>query len=145
MNIEQRPSVALNSNLKLYLCLFCQDNSNFGIKYENYAGKILLDLTKNTDPTADYPGAPTNDVLLNPAYDPCECDLTPNSCDPDCCCDNTCTVDDKTAAKLVCPVQVRPIFDKTIDRWYCQDIYNNPRLIEEDWFPIICINVILFS
>lgn len=142
IKIDQIPSADLSSNLKLYLCIFCQDYSEAAIKYGNYSGKILLDLAKNSDPNEKNPIAPTDNDLLNPAYDPCSCDLTPNICDLDCCCDKSCSPEDRAAAKLDCPTQVRPIFDKIVDRWYCKDIFGNPRDIEEDWFPIICINVI---
>lgn len=122
--------------------MFCQDNSSLGVKHENYAGKIFLNLAKNSDPNVEYPPAPTNEDLLNPAYDPCTCDLTVNICDADCCCDTSCSAEDKAANNLICRDQVRPVFDKKIDRWYCQDIFGDQREIEEDWFPIICINVI---
>lgn len=87
------------------------------------------------------PAAPTYDDLLNPSYDPCTCDLTVGLCDFKCCCDKDCTASDKTAFNFDCPIRHRLVFEKSIDRWSCYDMYNNPKLIEDDWFPILCIQV----
>lgn len=79
--------------------------------------------------------------MLDPNYSPCTCDLTVNACDLNCCCDPNCSNDDKLAANLNCRNRVRTVFEKTIDKWTCTDIYNDPKIIENDWFPIICIHV----
>lgn len=84
---------------------------------------------------------PTNDDLLNPAYDPCTCDLTVGLCDSGCCCDPDCSEADKLTFNFVCPIRYRTVFEKSVDRWTCYNIYNQPKLVEEDWFPILCIQV----
>ncbi|CAF0843994.1 unnamed protein product [Brachionus calyciflorus] len=138
--IEQRPKLSLKSSLTLYLSLFCCDNSiSNTIKYQPYVSKVTVSLSKSSDPATVYPTTPSNDDLMDPKYNPCTCDVTVNSCDFNCCCDKTCTESDRNATKQVCPTQVRNVFEKTIDKWTCNDIYNNQRQIENDWFPIICI------
>ena len=87
--------------------------------------------------------APTSVTLLDPSYDPCTCDLTVDSCDPKCCCDPDCTTADIAAENVVCLTKVRPVFEKTVDQWTCKDIYNKPKLDQPDWFPILCIQVLI--
>ena len=80
---------------------------------------------------------------MDPAYEPCECDLTSNICDINCCCDPDCTSDDKLVFLKNCSLIPRNVINKyDIDPWYCNDIYNKSKINEENWFPIICINVI---
>ena len=84
---------------------------------------------------------PSNVDLMDPAYNPCICDLTDSLCDLECCCDPDCSETDKNVFKNQCLPIKRAVFDKTANIWYCNDIYDRPRLIEPDWFPIMCIHV----
>ena len=86
-----------------------------------------------------FPSAPSNNNLLDPQYSPCSCDLTVGKCDFECCCDPDCTLNDKQTFRILCKNRIRTIYEKTIDEWTCNNIYNEPRLMENDWFPIICI------
>ena len=78
---------------------------------------------------------------MDPSYDPCTCDLTVDFCDQNCCCDPDCTPADLIALNLVCPIKYRSLFEETIDKWTCKDMYNNPKFEEPDYFPILCIQV----
>lgn len=83
--------------------------------------------------------------LEDPGYYPCNCDLTVNICDLNCCCDPKCTRDDLNAFDKPCLNQIRPIFDPVVNQYYCTDIYNSPIILAPDWYPIMCIHVRIFS
>ena len=127
--------------------LSLQENSlninNHTFKYSILKSNITVQLTADR---AARTGSqtlevPTNGQLLDPNYDPCNCDLTVNKCDLDCCCDPDCTKDDFNTFKILCKSKTRNILENTIESWTCKDIYNEPKKNEPDWFPIICLNV----
>ena len=102
---------------------------------------VELKQSTTTDSTISLK-PPTNSQLLDPGYEPCNCDLTLNKCDTNCCCDPSCSDYDFKAFNKVCKKQVRSVFDKKVDWWTCNDVYGDPKSNREpDWFPIICINV----
>ncbi len=103
--------------------------------------KIKKNQTLSDKLFLDLPLVPTNNDLLNPSYQACECDLTANICDINCCCDSSCTTFDKITFRPVCRNERPVIIDKQVDEWYCVDTLNKSKLLEPNWFPIICINV----
>lgn len=87
--------------------------------------------------------------MLNPQFDFlfCTCDLTPNVCDENCCCDKSCSEEyfEGLPDNAVCKPRrdpVRTVYEKTIDAWTCNDIYGIARKSDYAWFPILCIHVI---
>lgn len=88
----------------------------------------------------ELPNVPSNDQLFDPSYNPCNCNLTLNLCDLNCCCDSDCTSADINAFSVTCPI-TRSVVSEEIDEYYCNDIYNQPKLNESSWFPILCIHV----
>jgi hypothetical protein len=138
ININKLRSLAIKENsLKI-------DNHTF--KYSILKSNVTVQLTANraTRATSQTPQVPTNSQLLDPDYDPCNCDLNLNKCDLNCCCDLDCTKDDFNTFRIPCKSKTRNILENSIEPWTCRDIYNDPKKNVPDWFPIICVNVRLF-
>ncbi len=126
---------------------FLENNSlninNHTFKYSLLKSNITVRLTANREArtTTQSAEVPTNSKLLDPNYDPCNCDLNLKKCDLNCCCDPDCSKDDINSFKIKCKSKTRNILENTIESWTCKDIYNDPKKNEPDWFPIICVNV----
>jgi hypothetical protein len=65
-----------------------------------------------------------------------------NQCDFGCCCDTKCASTDFELTGTQCPIRHRRVYEKIIDQWTCNDIFNQPKFTQPDWFPIVCIHVI---
>lgn len=77
-------------------------------------------------------------LTLNPAKDnlaPCTCDVTPQICDINCCCDKDCTQSD-LAVFSYCLPQAQHQIDPLVDYYNCSNI----NAYKENWFPILCIH-----
>lgn len=62
-------------------------------------------------------------------------------CDYNCCCDKSCTDDDKKTFSG-CQLLAKPIItDPKVEYWNCTNSY----LKREDWFPFLCIHVSCFN
>jgi hypothetical protein len=130
-----------------YLTIFCCDKDLQSVnRYPRMISRINLvvdafyDLTSFSPTTSTNNTSIINDDLLDPSYDPCECDLYKGDCDINCCCDLDCTDDDKTTFQVECNQKVRRSFIPAVDDWFCRDVYNKPKLFELTWFPIICVH-----
>ncbi len=88
---------------------------------------------------------PTDIDLLDPSYNPCQCDLTASICDINCCCDTSCTAGDKALFKPACRTSIRNKISNDIDEWFCHDIYGILKLQKPNWFPIMCVNVSIYA
>ncbi len=105
---------------------------------------VRLTANRETRTTSQSTEVPTNSQLLDPNYDPCNCDLNLKKCDLNCCCDPDCSKDDINTFKIACKSKTRNVLENTIESWTCKDMYNDPKKNEPDWFPIICVNVRIY-
>ena len=162
--ISRVPNNPLNFPSVSYFGLFCCDKTSAGsISFGNIVSLFTVNLPSNVDPVIGKLylscwtnliwlhikqmisvngslSSPSDVTLLDPSYNPCNCDLKIGFCDFNCCCDSMCYSSDIQLFDSGCP-QTRGILIKDSDNLNCNDVYQMPRLAEEGWFPILCVQV----
>ncbi|CAF3969923.1 unnamed protein product [Adineta steineri] len=81
-----------------------------------------------------------NPAVSDPA--PCACDLQPNTCDPNCCCDTNCDSSDLSASPVCNSVRTTTSYSSAVDEslqtWNCS---NSTSAALYDYFPFVCVQL----